>query len=212
MAITLAPKAPSERIAYLWTPALSGGDTTSGAPTVAVISGSAATDGITLVGTAQSKIWLVGGVDGETCEFLVTINTTGGEVLQETLYLPISSTALSALGAKLVAVFPDFAGVPNEAIDYWLEQAAIIANWQSDHAQMLLACHYMAINGLGKSAVSGGLTSFKSGSVDMKFSEAKANTIGFAQTTYGEQFNILLRRRHAGPRVISAGAGCNACG
>jgi hypothetical protein len=46
------------------------------------------------------------------------------------------------------------------------------------------------------------LTKLKSGTVDMTFSEAQANAIGFAQTIYGQQFYILLRRRHAGPRVV----------
>jgi hypothetical protein len=63
----------------------------------------------------------------------------------------------------------------------------------------------MAINGIGANAVNGGLTKIKSGTVDMTFSETKANAVGFAQTTYGEQFGLMLRRRHAGARVISAG-------
>ncbi len=112
---------------------------------------------------------------------------------------------MSELSDQLIVVFPAFADVPEATIDYWLTEAEIVANWGNDHAQMLLAAHYMAINGLGTNAVTGGLTSFKSGSVDMKFSEAQANSIGFAQTIYGQQFSILLRRRHAGPRTIVAG-------
>lgn len=204
MAITLASKAPDERIAYLWTPPLASGDTITGTPTAVLVSGTASIDGVSIVGT-DVKIWLIGGVDGETSEFLVELDTTGGETLQETIYLPVNSTSLTALGARLVSVFPAFASVSDEAIDYWLEQSAIVANWGDDHAQMLLAAHYMAINGLGTNAVSGGLTKLKSGTVDMTFSEAKANAIGFMQTTYGEQFSLILRRRHAGARVISVG-------
>ena len=204
MAKTLTSKAPGERIAYLWTPPLSAGDAITGTPTVALVTGTASTDGVSLVGQTV-KIWLISGADGETAEFLCECDTTGGETLQETIYLPVNSTALSALGAKLVQVFPAFAGVDPAAIDYWLGEAVIVANWDNDHAQMLLAAHYMAVNGLGANAVTGGLTSFKSGSVDMKFSEAQANSIGFAQTPYGQQFSVLLRRRHAGPRTISAG-------
>lgn len=209
MAINLTPKAPAERIAYLWTPPLAAGDTITGASAVTRLSGTATTDGVSLVGTTQVKIWFIGGLDGEVSEFLAETSTAGGETLQETVYLPVNTTALSPLGAKLVQVFPAFAGVPNVTIEYWLVEAAIVANWGNDHAQMLLAAHYMAINGLGSNAAGGGLTSFKSGSVDMKFSEAKANATGFLQTTYGEQFSVLLRRRHAGPRLISAGVvGC----
>lgn len=204
MAITLTSKAPGERIAYLWTPPLATGDTITGTPTASLLAGTASTDGITVVGN-QVKIWLISGTAGETSSFLFEVDTAGGETLQEALYLPVNAASYSALAAKLVQVHPAFAKVPAATIDYWLDEAAIVANWNNDHAQMLLAAHYMAINGLGLNAVTGGLTSFKSGTVDMKFTEAKANAIGFAQTTYGEQFSILLRRRHAGPRVISAG-------
>lgn len=205
MAITLASKAPGERIAYLWTPPLATGDTITGTPTVTLVTGTAATDGVSLVGTTQVKLFLISGADGETAEFLAEVDTLGGETLQETFYLPVNSSAYSALAQKLVQVFPAFANVAPEALNYWLDEAGIVANWGSDHAQMLLAAHYMAINGLGTNAVSGGLTKFKSGTVDMTFSETKANAVGFAQTPYGEQFSILLRRRHAGPRVISVG-------
>ncbi|MES2783598.1 MAG: DUF4054 domain-containing protein [Pseudomonadota bacterium] len=210
MAITLASKAPDERIAYLWTPPLATGDSiaVAPAPSAILISGTAATDGVSIVGS-DVKIWLIGGTDGEVSQFLVECDTLGGETLQETLYLPISSTALSALGAQLITIWPAFAAVDPAAINYWLDEALIVANWGNDNARMLLAAHYMAINGLGTNAVTGGLTSFKSGSVDMKFSEAQANTIGFAQTIYGQQFSILLRRRHAGPRTIAVGrVGC----
>ena len=210
MAKTLTSKAPGERIAYLWTPPLSAGDAITGTPTVALVTGTASTDGVSLVDQTV-KIWLIGGTDGEVTQFLVEVETTGGETLQETLYLPVSSTALSTLGAKLIKVFPAFAAVDAAAINYWLDEAVVVANWGNDHAQMLLAAHYMAINGLGTNAVAGGLTSFKSGSVDMKFSEAQANSIGFAQTIYGQQFSALLRRRHAGPRMISAGRAVCGC-
>lgn len=211
MAITVTSKAPAERVAYLWTPPLAAGDTITGTPTVTLVTGTASTDGISLVGTTQVKIFLISGADGETAEFLCQCNTLGGETLQETIYLPVNSTAYSTLGTKLVQVFPAFANVPPATIDYWLAEAGIVANWNNDHAQMLLACHYMAVNGLGSNPVATGLTSFKSGTVDMKFTEAKANAIGFAQTIYGEQFSALLRRRHAGPRVISAGVASCPC-
>ena len=210
MAITVTSKAPGERIAYLWTPPLATGDTITGTPTVTLVTGTAAIDGVSLVGQ-DVKIWLISGAHGETAEFLCECDTTGGETLQETIYLPVNSTALSALGAKLVQIWPAFAAVATAAIDYWLDEAAIVANWGNDHAQMLLACHYMAVNGLGTNPVATGLTKFKSGTVDMTFSEQQANTIGFAQTIYGQQFSILLRRRHAGPRTISAGTAICPC-
>lgn len=204
MALTLASKAPGERIAYLWTPALAAGDSILGSATATRVSGTANTDGISVIG-AQVKIWLAGGLDGETSQFLFVVNTAGGETLQETIYLPVNVSALSALGVKLVQKFPAFVGVNPATIDLWLNDAAIVANWEDQNAQMLLACHYMAINGIGSNAVTGGLTKMKSGTVDMTFSDAKANAVGFAQTTYGEQFYTLLRRRHAGARVISTG-------
>lgn len=206
MAITLTPKAPSERIAYLWTPALTGGDTISGVPTVALVTGTAATDGVTVIGATQVKIFLVAGLANETAEFLATVQTVGGETLQETIYLPVSSTALSAPGAKLIEIYPAFASVPASAVNYWIGQALeTTGEWDNQHATILLAAHLMATNGLGASAVTSGLTSFKSGAVDMKFSEQQANTIGFNATPYGQQFHLILRRRYAGPITVSAG-------
>ena len=204
MALILTSKAPGERIAYLWTPNLSPGDSITGTPTATRVSGTATADSISVV-SGQVKIVFISGADGETSQFLFSVNTTGTDISQDTLYLPVNTTALSALGLKLVQKFPAFVSVHPATIDLWLDDAAIVANWDDDNAQMLLVCHYMAINGLGTNAVSGGLTKIKSGTVDMTFSEAKANAVGFAQTTYGEQFYTLLRRRHAGPRVISAG-------
>lgn len=211
MAITVTSKAPDERIAYLWSPPLASGDTITGTPTVTLVTGTASTDGVSLVGATQVKVFLISGADGETAEFLCECDTLGGETLQETIYLPVNSTAHSTLGAKLVQIFPAFANVPASSIDYWLTESAIVANWGNEQAQMLLAAHYMAINGLGSNPVATGLTSFKSGTVDMKFTEAKANAVGFAQTIYGQQFSTLLRRRHAGPRVISAGVAACPC-
>jgi hypothetical protein len=204
MAITLTSKAPGERIAYLWTPPLASGDTITGTPTVTLVTGTASTDGVSVIG-GEVKIWLISGADGETSEFLAELDTTGGETIQETIYLPVNSTALSTLGAKLAQIFPAFAAVAPATIDYWLDEAGIVANWDNDHAQMLLACHYMAINGLGSNPAAIGLTKFKSGTVDMTFSESAANTKGLQSTIYGQQFSVLLRRRYAGPRVIAAG-------
>ena len=203
MAITLTSKAPGERIAYLWTPSLAEGDTITVIPNIQLVSGTAALDGVSLIGDAQVKIWLIAGIDGETSEFLIEIDTVGGETIQETIYLPVNLSAYSALGAMLVQVFPAFASIAPAQVDYWLDRSAIVADWGNDHAQMLLACHYMAVNGLGENASTIGLTSFKSGAVDMKFSEERANAFGYDQTIYGQQFYMLLRRRHAGPRLAN---------
>jgi hypothetical protein len=201
MGLILTSKAPGERIAYLWTPNLSAGDSISGTPTATRVSGTATVDSVSVV-SGQVKIVLISGADGEISQFLFSVNTTGADIIQETLYLPVHTTELSALGLKLVQKFPAFASVVPSTIDLWLDDAAIVANWGDEGAQMLLACHYMAINGLGTNPVATGLTKLKSGTVDMTFSEAQANAIGFAQTIYGQQFYILLRRRHAGPRVV----------
>ena len=205
MAVTLTSKAPGERLGYLWTPPLASGDTITGTPTVTRINGTASAVDVLRITPTQVKIFFISGSDGETAEFLCQVTTVGTDVLQETIYLPVNVTSYSTVATKLVQVFPAFAKVPPALIDYWLDEAAIIANWGNDHAQMLLACHYMSINGLGTDAAVSGVTKFKSGTVDMTFSEAKANAIGLNQTVYGQQFYILLRRRQAGPRIIAAG-------
>jgi Protein of unknown function (DUF4054) len=203
MAITLTSKAPGERIAYLWTPALAIGDTITGSPTVALVSGTANTDGVSLVGTTQVKIFLISGDDGDNAEFLATVNTTGGETLQETFYLPVNVTAYGPLGSLLAQLFPAFASVPTATIDYWLSRAGVEASWADEHGQMLYAAHNLSLTGFGEGSIPSGVTSFKSGTFSATIADSIAGGTGWDATVYGREYKRLLRQNVATPFLVS---------
>lgn len=216
MAVVLTFKAPGERVDYEWFPPLDAGDTITGAPTVTRQSGTANLDSATLIGTASVRLWFTAGADGETSTFLGEVTTAGGRTWQETFILPVNSTALSTIGQQLVQIFPAFASVAASLIDYWIDRAALVtAGWADDHATMLLACHYMVMNGLGTGtaaelAASGlsGVKSLKSGTLSLDFGDgAAASAKGdYNATSYGRQFYPLMLSRVAGTRIMSTGA------
>lgn len=109
--------------------------------------------------------------------------------------------------------FPAFADVDDAVITRWLGRAAAVVDesWtETDFAfaRELLACHLMALNGIGaKTAgdkIPAGAVSFKSGSFSASFSEqvVAANARGdYSSTIYGRQFLPILHRNKAGPRT-----------
>ena len=109
--------------------------------------------------------------------------------------------------ATLKEIFPDFAGVADTVMAYWLDRALrVTSGWDDDHATMLLAAHYMTINGIGAGAdmtTLSGLSSVKSGSVSLTFQEDRAQGQGdWNRSSYGVQFRTLLAARtHALPMV-----------
>ena len=209
----LTPKAPGERVDYVWTPPLDAGDTISGTPTDAArVSGAATLDAQTNTATTVTMTFTTG-ADGETSEFTGEVTTVGGRIWQATFYLPVAESAYTAPGAKLVEIFPAFAGLASNVVNYWVERALeTTSEWGDDHATILLAAHLMATNGLGANPAINGLTSWKSGAVAMDFSETQANAKGYDQTPYGQQFRVILRRRTAGPRnaygAVAGDCGC----
>lgn len=111
--------------------------------------------------------------------------------------------------------YREFAGVANDDIDYWLEDARriVTAAWgpDEDPALLALAAHNMAVNdvpGITKSEADqlpAGVTKFKSASMDVSVSDAAANrslTGGYASTRYGLDFAIMLRRNAGGPMLV----------
>jgi hypothetical protein len=120
--------------------------------------------------------------------------------------------------AALKVRFPAFASVADETVDYWLEDARLTVTdaWdEADRAvaEMLLAAHNMAMQGLGTAggAVANlaamGVTDFKSASMSVSFDAASVRTSkgsGYDATTYGQQFKVYLRRNVGGPRLVSA--------
>ena len=196
----LTPKGPGERVDYVWTPPLDAGDAITGSPVLARDSGTATLDAQSNTASAVT-LWFTLGTDGETSQFSGTVTTTGGRVWEAVFYLPVATAEYVAPGAKLVEIYSEFATVPTNVLNYWIERALeTTATWGNDHATILLAAHLMATNGLGSNPSTGGLTRWKSGAVDMQFSETASNAKGYDATAYGRQFKTLLRIRTAGPR------------
>ncbi len=118
-----------------------------------------------------------------------------------------------------------FAQVEDATVQYWLTDAqrAVDTTWtEGDYAPALMAhaAHRMAEEGVagisgGSGGIPAGVTRFRSGSMDVAFSEAAATQQaegGFASTRYGREYAALLRRNRGGPRVIGGGAAIGNCG
>jgi hypothetical protein len=120
--------------------------------------------------------------------------------------------------ADLIARYPAFTAVADETIQYWLTDAErfVDESWiEGDYAPALMAraAHEMALAGLGSEAeatadLPAGVTSFKSGSLSVQFSEGAAadRAAGsLASTRYGSEFVILRRRNKGGARLTETG-------
>jgi hypothetical protein len=117
------------------------------------------------------------------------------------------------------STFTAFAAVDDVPVQYWLDRAARIVTdaWleaDQQHGQMLLAAHYMTLNGLGAGAEAevaaagaAGFKSMRSGSLSLDRGDTSANDkMGeYGQTQYGRQFWPLLRANMGGPRITSTG-------
>lgn len=122
--------------------------------------------------------------------------------------------------ADLKAAFPAFAAVDDDVITYWITRAgrSVDESWTEGdyaHAMMLLAAHLMVGQGLGTgaaaAAAAAGASEFKrmkSGALDLeRFDSADGSgSGGYASTSYGNQFLVLLRQNKGGPRVMATGA------
>jgi hypothetical protein len=122
--------------------------------------------------------------------------------------------------AELLLRYPAFAAVAEDVRQYWLTDAhrTVDESWiEADYAPalMALAAHNMALAGNGAAGgIPAGVTKFKSGAVDVAFSDAAAAAQvrgGYGATRYGIEFQALLRRNKGGPRLIGGGHGL-ACG
>ena len=132
----------------------------------------------------------------------------------------------AATAADLKALLPAFAAVDDATIDAWLTRAARVvdASWAEDdqaHAQILLAAHYMTLNGLGAGAEAElgaagalGFKSMRSGALSLERGDASADkSMGeFGLTAYGRQFYPLLRANRGGARVTGSGCAPIGCG
>lgn len=124
-----------------------------------------------------------------------------------------------ATAAKLKARFSAFADTPDETIEYWLTDAldriVLTDEWADPDgpvAQMLVAAHNMAMDGLGGSGgldLPAGVTSMRSGGLSLSFDAETARAQaagGWAATKYGAQYLSLLRLRSGGARHTTLGA------
>lgn len=93
MAITLPSKAPEAAIRYSWIPPVAKGDGLSTA-TVTRTSGTATLQSYEIDGDAVAIV-LSDGTTGTTTIFAAEVVTSEGEVLTETLYLPVVASTVS---------------------------------------------------------------------------------------------------------------------
>jgi hypothetical protein len=118
-----------------------------------------------------------------------------------------------------------FALVEDATVQYWLTDAqrAVDTSWiEADYAPALMAyaAHRMTeerVAGLsgGSGGIPAGVTRFRSGSMDVAFSEAAATQQaegGLQSTRYGKEYARLLRLSKGGPRVIGGGIAPGGCG
>lgn len=119
--------------------------------------------------------------------------------------------------ATLRLRYPAFSTVNDGTINYWLTDAAriVTAAWGSDQepGTLALAAHSMALTpgvlagGSGATNFPAGVTSFKSGTVSLTFSDAaaaQASTGGYGSTVYGREFEVMLRRNAGGPMLVGS--------
>ena len=107
--------------------------------------------------------------------------------------------------------YPEFADVPADVVQYWLDDAALtVGDCYTDplgpKAQMALAAHNMTLRGLGQGSGGGtsglansGVTSFRSASMSVQFSSEvidQRTSGGYNSTPYGREY--LLYRRQSG--------------
>lgn len=123
-----------------------------------------------------------------------------------------------ATPADLKARFPEFAAVDDARVQYWLTDAARIVTdgWGADEdvGLILLAAHNLAAGGALATGQSFpvGVTSFKSGTFSIGFSDASAAAQaagGYGSTRYGIMFRSLLRVHAGGPFLAEAVAPCH---
>lgn len=106
----------------------------------------------------------------------------------------------------LKTMYPAFASVADATVDAYIVRAnrSVDATWTEDDyadAIMLLACHLMALNGIGSSndAKASGFATIKSGNLTLTRERATAGGTPdpWSRTVYGVQFYTLLRQNKA---------------
>lgn len=91
MALTLAPKDPSEVVRYAWTPAMADGDSIA---SFVLVETGCTIDSEEIVGD-EVVFFVSGGTAGTIGSIVATAVTDDGETLEDTLYLPIQASTLA---------------------------------------------------------------------------------------------------------------------
>lgn len=183
-------------------------------------------------GSDYSRIWLAGGTPGTVVVLQCRITTIGGRTLEETVNLPIRSTAEAVpstpgynvpTAADLQARWDAFAAVDESAIAGAIQEAQrfVDTSWaEGDYTLgiMLYAAHILTLDGLGSGAeaqaAAAGTSGFKvmrSGSLTLERDTGSGGSsgsdpLGLNATAYGKRFRTLLRVNKSGPRTTSAAA------
>lgn len=114
---------------------------------------------------------------------------------------------------------PQFATVPDETVQAYLDMAAaIVFDPENDLAVTSLVCHLMTLDGLGTDAGSQSFASgeaayqtIRSGQLTLtRFQRAAGGasyTDWLGQTACGQFYALLFRANSGGPRIASGGSG-----
>jgi hypothetical protein len=171
-------------------------------------------------------VWLSGGTSGENAFFRIAWVTAAGRENDDLISLSITNNEAGIAGyvpataATLKSAFAKFADVSDWSIEYSLKRARrdVDDSWCEDdraHAEILLAAHYLTLDGFGTGteaqlAADGlsGMQSIKSGQLSLTVSDAIANAKpgSIEATTYGQRFLELMRKNRGGPRVAPTGS------
>lgn len=122
--------------------------------------------------------------------------------------------------AEFKALKPQFASVPDETVQMYLDMAARYAfDPDNSDAVSSLACHFMTLDGLGTDATStsyktgaASYQSIKSGQLTLTRYQKQAGegttwTSWLGQTQCGQFYALLLKMERGGPRVATGGVG-----
>lgn len=209
------PKTPDAVLDYLYTIPLDDGDAVA-SYTVTKLSGSIVKDSDTRTG-ADVTVKLSGGTDGEFNIFQIAWTTDAGR--SDDAIVTVAVVAVSEYEpaiAEFLIRYPAFAAVNVATIAYWLKDAetTVTDDWIAadiSPARMALAAHNLAASGYGTAGgavgnlAAMGVTSFKSASMSVNFSDsviAASAGGGYASTKYGVEFRNYLRRNRGGARLI----------
>lgn len=227
MALTWEAKDSDEVKDYAvdWSATLDAGDSIS-ISALSVLSGSVNIDSQTHDDTTTT-CFLSGGIDGETSVFQARITTAGGRTFEQTIVLPVVSSATTDLALtghaaptpqNLIDMYPAFAAVSRSAIQLRLTMAgqSVDTTWEEGDypfAIMALAAHLLETDGFGTGAAAqaaaagaGEFKSMKSGALSLERFDTKSVSGGgytspYAATRYGREYLRLLRLNRGGPRV-----------